>query len=119
MFRVIVGCIAALIAGVAAAQDDAPEVTAEIAAEEATEVTTEAAAPAERPAPGAAGVQTMSGMSILGNQEAPMSLVIVPWKASELGDGIGLGSHLDDRGRPIDKDVFMRELAYYEIRSNE
>src|SRR6266566_1022470 len=27
------------------------------------------------------------GMSILGNQEAPKALVIVPWKSSELGNG--------------------------------
>ena len=27
----------------------------------------------------------LSGMSIVGNDEAPKSLVIVPWKSSELG----------------------------------
>src|SRR5262245_5657596 len=30
--------------------------------------------------------KTLSGMSILGNQEAPKALVIVPWKSSQLGD---------------------------------
>ena len=30
--------------------------------------------------------KTLSGISILGNQEAPKSLVIVPWKSSQLGD---------------------------------
>src|SRR5229473_2512285 len=30
------------------------------------------------------------GMSILGNQEAPKALVIVPWKSSELGNGPGV-----------------------------
>ena len=29
--------------------------------------------------------KAMSGMSILGNEEAPKSLVIIPWKSSELG----------------------------------
>jgi hypothetical protein len=61
--------------------------------------------------------KAMSGMSILGNQEAPKSLVIVPWKSSEIGTGIGVSRALDTRIRPVDKDVFMRELAYYEIRS--
>ncbi len=34
--------------------------------------------------------KTPSAMSILGNEEAPKSLVIVPWKSSELGDDISL-----------------------------
>jgi len=61
--------------------------------------------------------KTMSGMSILGNEEAPKSLVIIPWKSSELGDDISLSDTLDDRARPVDKEVFQRELSFYEIRS--
>ena len=61
--------------------------------------------------------KTMSGMSILGNEEAPKSLVIIPWKSSELGDDISLSDTLDDRARPVDKEVFLRELNFYEIRS--
>ncbi len=57
------------------------------------------------------------GMSILGNQEAPKALVIVPWKSSELGNGPSISTLLDDSRRPIDKEVFMRMLLYYEIRS--
>ena len=57
------------------------------------------------------------GMSILGNQEAPKALVIVPWKSSELGNGPGVSTLLDDSRLPIDKEVFMRMLNYYEIRS--
>ena len=57
------------------------------------------------------------GMSILGNQEAPKALVIVPWKSSELGNGSGVSTLLDDSRRPVDKEVFMRMLSYYEIRS--
>ena len=63
--------------------------------------------------------KTMSGMSILGNEEAPKSLVIIPWKSSELGDDISLSDTLDDRARPVDKEVFLRELSFYEIRSGE
>jgi hypothetical protein len=59
----------------------------------------------------------MSGMSILGNQETPKSLVIVPWKSSEIGNGIGVSRALDTRIRAVDRDVFMRELKYYGIRS--
>jgi hypothetical protein len=63
--------------------------------------------------------KTLSGMSILGNEEAPKSLVIIPWKSSELGDDISLSDTLDDRARPVDKEVFLRELHFYEIRSGE
>ena len=57
------------------------------------------------------------GMSILGNQEAPKALVIVPWKSSELGNGLSVSTLLDDSRRPVDKEVFMRMLSFYEIRS--
>ena len=57
------------------------------------------------------------GMSILGNQEAPKALVIVPWKSSELANGPGVSTLLDDSRRPVDKEVFMRMLSYYGIRS--
>jgi hypothetical protein len=65
----------------------------------------------------AAGAKELAGMSILGNQEAPKSLVIVPWKSSEIGAGIGVSRALDPGIRAVDKDVFMRELRYYEIRT--
>jgi hypothetical protein len=61
----------------------------------------------------------LSGMSVLGNQEAPKALVIVPWKSSEIGDSLGISTMLDDSRQPIDRDVFMRELGYYEIRSEK
>jgi hypothetical protein len=57
------------------------------------------------------------GMSILGNQEAPKALVIVPWKSSKLGNGPSVSTLLDDSRLPIDKEVFMRMLSYYEIRT--
>jgi hypothetical protein len=63
------------------------------------------------------GAKELSGMSILGNSEAPKSLVIVPWKSSEIGDGIGIANMLDGRARPVDRDVFVRELGYYELRT--
>lgn len=59
------------------------------------------------------------GMSILGNQDAPTSLVIVPWKSSEVGRATGISPMLDDSRQPVDKEVFMRELQYYEIRSGK
>jgi hypothetical protein len=74
------------------------------------------AAPAGAKPPG--DVQ-MSGMSVLGNDDSPKSLVLVPWKSSQLGDAPGLSKMLDDSTQPVDKDVFMRELGYYEIKIGE
>jgi len=58
----------------------------------------------------------ISGMSIVGNDEAPKSLVIVPWKSSDLGDTLDVSRALDDGRQPVDRDVFMRALDYYQIR---
>ena len=65
----------------------------------------------------AEGAKELDGMSILGNQEAPKSLVIVPWKGSELGSALGIAPMLDDSRQPVDREVFLRSLGYYEIRS--
>lgn len=72
---------------------------------------------ADRQGDGIDSPKTMSGMSILGNEEAPKSLVIIPWQSSELGDDVDLSDSLDERANPVDKEVFLRELRYYEIRS--
>lgn len=61
-------------------------------------------------------VKELSGISIIGNKEAPKSLYIVPWKNSEVGVRSSLTSGLlDESMRPIDKEVFMRELDFYEL----
>jgi len=120
-----------LLAATTGAADDVPagEAVASAATATPAQGAPEAMAAAAKPAqsgpakaeqPDAApagGDKALSGMSILGNQEAPKSLVIVPWKSSEMGDTLGLSDHLDDGRQPVDKQVFMRELSYYEIRS--
>jgi hypothetical protein len=61
-------------------------------------------------------VKELSGISIIGNKEAPKSLYIVPWQNSEVGVATSLSSGLlDDSMRPVDKDVFLRELDFYEL----
>ena len=61
-------------------------------------------------------VKELSGISIIGNKEAPKSLYIVPWKNSEVGVRSSLISGLlDETMKPVDKDVFMRELEFYEL----
>ncbi|WP_082859527.1 hypothetical protein [Microbulbifer sp. Q7] len=61
-------------------------------------------------------VKELSGISIIGNKEAPKSLYIVPWKSSEVGVESGLNSSLLDPSlQPLDKEVFERELEFYQL----
>lgn len=63
-----------------------------------------------------ADAKEVSGMSIVGNNETPKSLVIVPWKSSEIGQENKLNSNLlNDSLTPVDKTVFMRELEFYKL----
>jgi len=65
--------------------------------------------------PGDPDAKLVTGMSVLGNKEAPMSLFIVPWKGSELGQETNLTRTLNERHVPVDRDVFLRELAFYRV----
>ncbi len=64
---------------------------------------------------GDSDAKAVTGMSILGNNEAPMSLFIVPWKSSELGVETNLNRTLNEHDVPVDRDVFMRELDFYQV----
>jgi hypothetical protein len=57
----------------------------------------------------------MSGMSIVGNDEAPKSLYIVPWKSSEIGVETSLNTLLNDGDVPVDREVFKRQLEFYRL----
>jgi hypothetical protein len=63
------------------------------------------------------GDKELSGMSIVGNDDAPKALVIVPWKSSALGSALDVSRSADDGRQPVDRDVFRRELDYYRIRA--
>ena len=57
----------------------------------------------------------LSGMSIVGNDEAPKSLYIVPWKSSEIGVETSLDMMLNEGDVPVDRDVFKRQLEFYQV----
>ena len=62
----------------------------------------------------------LSGMSVVGNNDTPKALVIVPWKGSELGPEADLRAGLlNDAMAPVDKEVFLRELQFYQISSGQ
>ena len=77
-----------------------------------------ATGPAEEPAV-PVGDKQVAGMSILGNDEAPKSLVIVPWKSSDLGNALAVAKGLDAGREPVDREVFVRAVDYYEIRAGD
>ena len=61
-------------------------------------------------------VKEVSGMSIVGTNEAPKSLIIVPWKSSEIGQEVNFSSSLlNQEITPVDKPTFMRELDFYKL----
>jgi hypothetical protein len=58
----------------------------------------------------------LEGAIITGNRELPKALHIVPWKPAAAGDLAmrPLNSLVDELPAPVDREVFYRELEYYE-----
>jgi hypothetical protein len=52
---------------------------------------------------------------ITGNQELPKVLYIVPWQKSDPGDLMGrpVNTLLDEVLAPVDREVFIRQVEYY------
>jgi hypothetical protein len=101
--------VIALLAGTARAQE--------------AQAAPEPPAPAEEPAVSAAdpGPPAMDHLeldptAITGNRELPKVMVIVPWKRAELGELTGrpANSLLNEVLEPVDREVFRRELRYFE-----
>lgn len=116
MKRLLTSLLLALPA-LAAGQEPTPE-----------QATTPAAAAERRqeapPAPRDARFKTMDRLelgttSITGNQELPKVMYVVPWKKAELGDLAGkpARSLIDEILAPVDRDVFRREIGYFETLS--
>lgn len=61
----------------------------------------------------------LSGMSIVGNDEAPKSLYIVPWKSSEIGAETSLDTMLNEGDVPVDRDVFKRQLEFHKVSTSK
>jgi hypothetical protein len=131
MHRALIVSASLLVASGAAVADEAaaPSTATVVAAMKPARTSVPAAKSPEAPkkAEAAAAKPTpdkpkgdvqMSGMSVLGNDDSPKSLALVPWKTSLLGDAPSISKLLDDATQPVDKDVFMRELAYYQIKTD-
>ena len=59
--------------------------------------------------------------TVTGDREQPKVMYIVPWKRSDIGDLAGrpMNSLVDEILAPVDRDVFKREVVYYNaVRSD-
>jgi len=82
-----------------------------------------AAPNAGRPAAAAGGKPANSAdrlelgtATVTGSQEQPKVMYIVPWKRSDIGDLAGkpMNSLVDEILAPVDREVFKREVVYYQ-----
>ena len=76
----------------------------------------EPAVEAERPSTPTMDHLELDPTSITGNRELPKVMVIVPWKRADIGElqGRPANSLLNEVLSPVDRDVFRRELRYFE-----
>jgi hypothetical protein len=53
--------------------------------------------------------------TVTGDREQPKVMYVVPWKRSDIGDQTGkpMNSLVDEILAPVDRDVFKREVVYY------
>lgn len=100
------------LAPLARAQEAAPAPPAEEPAVTAAEPAVSAA---DRSSPTMDHLE-LDPTSITGNRELPKVMVIVPWKRADLGDleGRPANSLLNEVLEPVDRDVFRRELRYFD-----
>ena len=104
--------ILVLLAPLAQAQDAAPAPPAE---EPAVTLAAPAVTAEDPPSPTMDHLE-LDPTSITGNRELPKVMVIVPWKRADLGDleGRPANSLLNEVLEPVDRDVFRRELRYFD-----
>jgi predicted lipid-binding transport protein (Tim44 family) len=79
---------------------------------------------ASRPAGAGAGAKPagtadrldLGTATVTGSQEQPKVMYIVPWKRSDIGDLAGkpMNSLVDEILAPVDREVFKREVVYYQ-----
>jgi len=107
-------------------ENPAPPVAPAPAATAAPSGPPTARTPAGRAAQGPSGVGQKAAAKIdrldlgtatvTGDREQPKVMYIVPWKRSDIGDLAGkpMNSLVDEILTPVDRDVFKREVIYYQ-----
>jgi len=84
------------------------------------------AAPAPTPKSGnprsdAADKLQLGTATVTGDREQPKVMYVVPWKKPDIGDAEGrpMNSLVDEILSPVDRDVFKREVRYYQTIKSE
>jgi cytoskeletal protein RodZ len=59
--------------------------------------------------------------TVTGDREQPKVMYVVPWKSPNIGDAEGkpMNSLVDEILSPVDRDVFRREVRYYQTVKSE
>jgi len=90
-----------------AAQDELP------ALEDEPAVSTDMDAVPEPPAKPGQVQKARTGTTVIGEQEAPIGLYIMPWRQSQAQAGLDRPARLlDEALLPLDLDVFKRQVEY-------
>jgi hypothetical protein len=65
--------------------------------------------------PGGSDHLDLGTATVTGDREQPKVMYIVPWKRSDIGDLAGkpMNSLVDEILSPVDREVFKREVVYY------
>jgi len=115
--KTVIGLSLALALGLAFAAEAADEPQAGMVDKGRSDLPAKPA-PAVKPK---SGNRTMDRLeldttAITGNSELPTVMYVVPWKRADLGD---LGNRpprslVDDILAPVDRDVFKREISYFD-----
>lgn len=97
----------AVITSPAAAREAASEIDA---------TQRESSSPQGRRSAGGADRLELDTTVVTGNRELPKVLYIVPWKKADLGNlpAQPFNTLLDEVLTPVDRDVFRREVTYFE-----
>lgn len=72
--------------------------------------------PADTPIEPTAAPQTLpgAGTTVVGERETPIGLYIMPWRQSEVQGGLDRPARLlDEELRPLDPEVFRRQVEYH------
>lgn len=98
-----------VLPSVAAAQDEMPALPDEQPAVK-TEVPDRSRTPGQAP--------PAAGTTVIGEQESPIGLYIMPWRQSAAQAGLDRPARLlDEQLLPLDPDVFYRQVQYYRALS--
>ena len=95
------------LSGVAGAQNESPALP-----DEQPAVSTEALEPVR------AGTieKARTGTTVIGEQESPIGLYIMPWRQSQAQAGLDRPARLlDEALLPLDPDVFKRQVEYHRV----